>query len=325
MIIEYTTSVFAHGLLVTSSRPSTHAGVKLFISDGELYLAVAQSVCEDYHTVEECQANAAQPRSAILQYNRVSRIFTEMLSMTDSTNMRLRGFMIPDSLLSHRPYALRLDAGRAVSWEYFESFGQAFLVAASLSEGAIIYKFSFQTIDSLRGAVDVTSDASNRRIFALNGPSGSVTSMYLGASFDKTGAKRSDCSLACLSYSRKIESPLGAARSISWRSPVGQAPERLGVRGTGEWGEWGLDSLAVTSGTFRDEVMCLYLYQMRADLSTKDLLCDDVPSVILMNMVCAISAVCADDLQQKLVLWRKFAGLARCAVGSEMPVSNIYG
>jgi hypothetical protein len=226
-----------------------HAGVKLFISDGELYLAVAQSVCEDYHTVEECRANAAQPRSAILQYNRVSRVFTEMLSMTDLENMRLRGAMVPDALLSHRPYALRLDAGRAVSWEYFENSGQAFIVAASLSEGAIMYKFSFKTIDSLRGTVDVTSDVLNRRIFVVNGASGALTSLHLGPSFDKTGAARSDCS-----------QPLGAARSISWRSPVGLAPARTGMSSTGDWGEWGVDLLGVTSGTYRDEVFLVVSY-----------------------------------------------------------------
>ena len=274
-----------------------HAGVKLFISDGELYLAVAQSVCEDYHTVEECRANAAQPRSAILQYNRVSRVFTEMLSMTDLENMRLRGAMVPDALLSHRPYALRLDAGRTVSWEYFENSGQAFIVAASLSEGAIVYKFSFKTIDSLRGAVDVTSDVLNRRIFVVNGASGALTSLHLGPSFDKTGATSSYCSQPCLSFSKTIQSPLGAARSISWRSPVGLAPARTGMSSTGDWGEWGVDLLGVTSGTYRDEVLLVVSYACQSAVYSSNayaMLFSNEHAMYLVWMICTlISMVCA--------------------------------
>lgn len=90
-------------------------GVRLFRSDGELYFAVAQSVCEDYHTPEECYTTATQPRSALLQYNQVTKVFSEMLSRTDSDNTRLCNSEVPDLQSNTRPFALRLDAGRAVS------------------------------------------------------------------------------------------------------------------------------------------------------------------------------------------------------------------
>jgi len=224
-------------------------------------LAIAQSVCEDWHVAEDCHSTTAQPRSAILQYNRITHVFSEMLSRTDNENIRLRGTSVPDSQIGHRQYALRLDVGRAVSWEYFEIFGRRFLVASSLSHGAITYEFSFKTISSLRGSIDVTSDTHNTRVFVVNGASGAITSVYTGPSFDTTGALRSPCSpLPCLSYSKTLDAPLGEARSISWRSPSG----RLGVGwvgkgAAGEWGEWGVDQLAVVGGTFRDEVHCLSL------------------------------------------------------------------
>lgn len=213
-------------------------------------MAVAQSVCEDYHTVEECRVTSAQPRSAVLQYNRLLRRFGEMQAHTDGENMRLRGVPASEAQMNRRPYALRLDVGRAVSWDFFSLSGRPLLVAVSLSHGIIAYEFKFKTINSLKGTIGVTSDADNRRVFLVNGGTASVTALYRGSSFDKTGTLRSNCApYRCLGFGEVLPSPLGAAREISWRDPSGLLP--VG----GGWGVWGLDHLAVVGGTFRDEVI----------------------------------------------------------------------
>jgi len=223
--------------------------VRLFSVDSELYMAVAQSVCEDYHSVEECRVTAAQPRSAVLQYNRLLQKFTELQSLTDVENVRLRGKPLSEEQLKRRPYALRLDVGRAMSWEFFILFGRPLLVAASLSHGLIAYEFTFKTINTLRGSVGVTSDSLNQRLFLVHGGTASLTALYRGPSFDTTGASRGSCtSFLCLGFSEILQSPLGNARGVEWRSPTGLLP--VG----GERGVWGVDRLAVLGGTFRDEV-----------------------------------------------------------------------
>ncbi len=58
-------------------------GVKAFESEGETYLAVAQSVCDDLMTARQCREFAAQPQSAILQYNRVTKRFAELSVLTE--------------------------------------------------------------------------------------------------------------------------------------------------------------------------------------------------------------------------------------------------
>jgi hypothetical protein len=227
------------------------AGVRFFTVDGELYMAVAQSVCEDYHTIEECRVTTAQPRSAVLQYNRPLRRFTEMQAYTDGENVRLRGVPVSEAQMRRRPYALRLDVGRAVSWEFFSLSGRPLLVAVSLSHGVIAYEFKFKTINSLKGAIGVTSDSASRRVFLVHGGTATVTAVYRGPSFDKTGASRGSCSpYLCLGFGQVLQSSLaGAAKGISWRDPHGLLP--VG----GDRGLWGVDHLAVVSGTHRDEVM----------------------------------------------------------------------
>jgi hypothetical protein len=58
-------------------------GVHSFESEGEIYLAVAQSVCDDFMTARQCADFAAQPQSAVLQYNRVTKRFAELSVLTD--------------------------------------------------------------------------------------------------------------------------------------------------------------------------------------------------------------------------------------------------
>jgi hypothetical protein len=220
-------------------------------------MAIAQSVCEDYHTAEECRLNTAQPRSAILQFNRRTRLFGEMLPRTDAENVRLRGAPVPGRQLSDGAYAFRLDAGRAVGWDYVELLGRPLLAAASLSHGVILYEFSFQTITSLFGAIGLTSDTRNERVFVLHGATASVTALYRGPSFDKTGMQRKNCPRSsCLGYSRTISSPLRGAMGFSWRNASGHfGVGWIGRGGAGDWGEWGVDYLAVVGGTPRDEVL----------------------------------------------------------------------
>ena len=74
-------------------------------ADGEEYIAIATSVCDSRPTIASvaatCVANAEQPRSAILQWDRSAGMFGEFLAVTDQTYLRIVGKDVPDNIRRH--------------------------------------------------------------------------------------------------------------------------------------------------------------------------------------------------------------------------------
>ena len=130
--------------------------ISAFESDGEFYLAVAQSVCEPFVDRATCKDDWAQPKSAILQFNKETKLFGEMLAMTDAENVRMRGCDVPVSELRMHSQALRIDAGRALKWDFVEAGnGVQMLILCSSTHGAIVYPWHFETVRGLGGVAGV--------------------------------------------------------------------------------------------------------------------------------------------------------------------------
>lgn len=145
--------------------------IKAFWSGGELYLAVAQSLCPLGTTLEVCGtdlvAHDEHPPSMVLQWNRRLQRFTEMLALTDASEESLRGRPLTDAELENHAdfhsYALRLRAGRAVGLEALEVpssrgvHNTSLLVVASVSEGALVYTWDFEKVTGLNGTAAVAA------------------------------------------------------------------------------------------------------------------------------------------------------------------------
>jgi len=149
--------------------------LSFFEGHGEYYLGVAQSMCPLYGGTRQCVMTSVstgkraivQPKSSVLQWNRVLQRFTEMLSITDSENMFLRGEKVSDvELRSHHQFhsfALRLPLGIAMGWESFEVMGRterhnmSLLVVSSMSKGTILYNWDFNVVRGLNGSSAVAA------------------------------------------------------------------------------------------------------------------------------------------------------------------------
>lgn len=76
------------GMAFSLNRSNTSSPARLrgatdftpFSAGGEVYIAISQSVC-DRKGSHQCKFD--QPRSAVLQWDRVALAFTELLAMTD--------------------------------------------------------------------------------------------------------------------------------------------------------------------------------------------------------------------------------------------------
>ena len=128
-------------------------GVDVFSSDGETYLALAQSVCDQEDA--ECHAGAwdapmPQPKSTLLQWNRRDGRFGDLLSVTDKTWSDLTRQRVPEQQLTEHAFPFRLSAGRAHGFRYMEApGGRKLLLALSLSRGAVVFDFTFDLVDGL--------------------------------------------------------------------------------------------------------------------------------------------------------------------------------
>jgi len=148
-----------------------------FESDGEYYLAVAQSVCEPFVSRLDCVDKWGQPKSAILQFNKETNMFGEMLAITDADNRMLRGTDVPVSEMKMHSQALRINAGRALKIEYVEtSNGVKLLIVCSSTQGAIVYPWKFEKVQGLAGVVSVIEnprlkynmDPSGTKVYAIS-------------------------------------------------------------------------------------------------------------------------------------------------------------
>jgi hypothetical protein len=160
--------------------------ITAFSTDGEDYLALAQSVCRRTASRDECQE--IQPRSTILQYDRTRNAYGEFLSIKDADAVRLRGYEVPASEMAIKRAALRINSGRNVAWEYAEFGGMNLLLASTVSYGCVAFEFDFERVAGLAGAVHAVEDLSMPgRVYVLSKLDESLVTVESNHTYDSLG------------------------------------------------------------------------------------------------------------------------------------------
>ena len=178
--------------------------------DGEVYLAVAQSVCDPGVPNRQCN-HTAHPMSSILQWDRVHKRFTEMLAYTDeSFRQRFGGAEVRDQDIRMHQAALRIPTGRArrfgsfvvgrgkwgasANWPGVADKGRAsgritLLIAASADEGALVYEFGFTQVVGLAGAAAVAVSPKGGFAYVAAEDDSAITTFVLKQQVDVTQRK----------------------------------------------------------------------------------------------------------------------------------------
>ena len=173
--------------------------------DGEVYLAIAQSVCDPIVSSRRCN-HTAHPMSTVLQWDRVSKRFTELLAYTDASHARrFAGAPVRDEDIRMHQTSLRIPAGRARQWSTMVVGGDGagkgwpgvvvgapvsgrmtLLIAATLDEGALVYEFRFNEIVGLAGAAAVTLSPHGDFLYAASEDDHAMAVFALRPRYDVT-------------------------------------------------------------------------------------------------------------------------------------------
>jgi len=249
------TTVLGDGTSVDGLRGVT--GFKAFTSEGETYLAVAQSVCESKGLEDDvsqtlCDADNL-PKSSVLQWNRLEKRFDDLLSITDTANLDARGEIVPDSELTVHQFSFRIRAGMARRWFYLFVEEIQFLMVCSLTQGLVVYEWDFEHVVGLDGVSSVLAyhrdPSQQEQLFAASTSDAALVSMKR--------APQSTCPTAhanvdCLVYIGAVsEEPLRASRlkeSFALNRPAGLAGVKFLSASDG--------IINVNSGLLRDEMRC---------------------------------------------------------------------
>ena len=173
---------------MTWSLPGLRGATQLrhFHSKGDDYLIAAQSTCRRRASRGEC--TDLQPRSAVLQYDVTTGLFGELLAITRDDAERVHGRQMPAGEVSIHQAALRIQAGRAVDWEFVEQGGSGHLYLSSISHGCVALAFDFDIVAGLAGASHALQDPHDpSSIYAVSGRDASLVTMYLDNEYDVLG------------------------------------------------------------------------------------------------------------------------------------------
>ena len=178
-------SRFATHQVPVAPNGTITAGLRFFTADGERYLAVARgpAACDVTRSGRAAclSLQPDSPKSAVLQWNRVLHAFGNILRITDQTNWDLRGggaaaaraaLPVPDAELTMRSAPLALSGGWARGWAFVEVGEAKLLVLASLTRGALAYKWAFPEVAGLTAVSAVAGDG--RRVFAASPTDGTI-------------------------------------------------------------------------------------------------------------------------------------------------------
>lgn len=169
----------------TTSRFRGATDMHLFTSAGETYLLIAQSVC-DRRGASDCEFD--QPRSAVLQWDRVALAFTELLAMTDEANILVRGQRVRDADLRLHQAALRIQAGRARKWAVSQGpESTPILIVSSHSLGLVAYRMAFTQTVGLGGAIDSALSPSGEYVYVVSRDAGTLAVLKKGPRIDSIG------------------------------------------------------------------------------------------------------------------------------------------
>jgi len=237
-------------------------GFKMFTSRGEYFLAVAQSVCDTLQSVgrSECLRHQVQPKSAILQWNRVEKKFGELLSMTDNDNIRLRGGKpIEDDDLNIHSFAMRLSVGRARRWDFVPRASRDLLICISLTKGVLVYTWDFNRVVGMSSIVGLTTDFDDHYIYVVARADNALLAFRRGVIRDDTNHTVHQCpDDRCLVY---VETRSENEMILSSLRSVDQYPRTTGLSGALSVKfevvpGFPRGAIVVNSGLFRDELLC---------------------------------------------------------------------
>ena len=273
---DYVSDLFCAGVSCSIAQDGTTrvlpglrgaTGFTAFSTGGEWYLAVAQSVCEAWLTNAKCSTQSAQPKSAVLQYDHVTRSFGALLSLTARDNLRLRGRGIADEERFDHSYSLRISAGRATSWTFAEATGSGrpLLILSSMDVGAIAYEFDFDRAVGFQGVVGATVLSQDERIYAASSVDASLVVLRHETLYDSLGRSTGPCPAGkpCLRFTGMVsEAPVVSGRTVP--PTEGGAGGIQGLSGAKRiisrcddgQGSGSLCSVAVMGGLPRDELKC---------------------------------------------------------------------
>lgn len=253
--LESVPSVSNSGAVVAGLVGAT--GVQYFAHDGEHYLFLAQALCTRNTAAfaRKCLAQQRQPRSAILQWNRITSQFGELLATTDMANVRLRGIAIPDlAHLIHNSAALRIASGMRASFTQLPTISLLFV--SSATRGAAVYDWDFEEVVGLDGPVSLGVDQVTRTSYTASRDSAALVTLQERVNKDAVGH-----ALSALTYlSTRSDRPIRMSRTTT--------SEHEGVEGLAGASRVSLISVdncrgggacaavAVLSGPNRDELLC---------------------------------------------------------------------
>jgi len=237
-------------------------GFKMFTSRGEFFLAVAQSVCDTVQSVgrSECLRHQVQPKSAILQWNRVEKKFGELLSMTDYDNKQLRGGKpVEDDDLNIHSFAMRLSVGRARRWDFVAGASGDLLICISLTKGVLVYTWDFDRVAGLSSIVGLATDFDDQYIYAVARADSALVAFKRGEIRDHINRTVHQCAgNRCLVYVEtrsENEIVLSSLKSTDQYAGTTGLSGALSVKFEVVPG-FPRGAIVVNSGLFRDELLC---------------------------------------------------------------------
>jgi len=156
--------------------------------DGDQYLVIAQCLCDIARPTGACLSRSDQPKSAVIQWNPVNRMFGELLSLTNSTSFALRQDPVPDAEAMVRSQALRLISAGAVRVDAANIGSKLILVMTTRQSGAIFYDFSFESVTGLTGPVSVVaSPGPNPTGYVISPQDSTLAIIQMVSSADSVG------------------------------------------------------------------------------------------------------------------------------------------
>ena len=183
------------GILTTVPYLRGATSIHAFESEGEYFIAIAQSVCDLRIAAAQCASFGPPPKSAILQFDYDLNLFGEILTR--------KHLVRPiESSKSNRKFALRIDASQALHFTYFEVDERSFLIASSVTNGAIIFEWKLKTVVGLQGAyrVDCTDDGSSVFVASRIRPSVIQLRRSNSIDIDSLGQPIKLCNALCLNF-----------------------------------------------------------------------------------------------------------------------------
>ena len=135
----------------------------------------------------------AQPKSAILQWDKTTGKFDELRAMTDGESNRLYGRDVPAAERRLHEFAMRIDAGRANDFEHVKIGSMHYLIAASGTLGTLVFRWEFVTVEGLAGATSVATDRTDTRVFVASDQDMSLVTMGRGKVYDRAGRRTDNC------------------------------------------------------------------------------------------------------------------------------------